>query len=100
MDGEQLGLSARDLEAVRELARRAHPETVPELVTGESVATILASLEPAAAAYRRIAGEIAARESPPAAPAPPVVPAGSAPPVALDLDRLPAVEKIRRALAN
>jgi hypothetical protein len=88
-----------DLAAVRELALRAYPETVPELVTGDSVATLLSSLEPAAAAYRRIAEGVAAQAPSPATPATPTVPAGSAPPVSLDPAQLPSVEKIRRGLA-
>lgn len=88
------GLSAGELAAVREVVLRAYPETVAELVGGESVAAVLASIEPAAAAYRRIAEGIGERS-----PVVPVVPAGSAPPVAVDAERLPAVEKIRRGLA-
>ena len=87
-------LSAADLAALRELALRAYPETVPELVGGESVAALLASLEPAAAAYQRIAREVTASGPPP------TVPAGSAPPPAIDPERLPSVEKIRRGLAR
>lgn len=83
---------------VRELALRAHPDAVPELVSGSSVAEIVASLEPARAAYRRIAERVGGREA--VAPAIPNVPAGSAPPVAIDPDRLPAAEKIRRGLAR
>jgi hypothetical protein len=94
---ETQALSADDLAAVRALALRAYPETVPELVAGDNVATLLQSLQPAAAAYRRIADGISASA---ATPSVPVVPAGSAPPVTLDPDRLPSVEKIRRALAS
>lgn len=88
-------MGAEDLAAIRELALRAYPETVPELVGGESVAAILGSVEPAGAAYRRIAEGVAANAPAPVAP---VVPAGSAPAVALDPERLPSVEKIRRGL--
>jgi hypothetical protein len=90
-------LSPDDLAAVRELALRAYPETVPELVGGDSVAALLRSLEPATAAYRRIAEGVTANA--PSAPLP-TVPAGSAPPVAIDAERLPSVEKIRRGLAT
>jgi hypothetical protein len=93
-------LSADELVAVRDLVLRAYPETVPELVAGDSVATLLRSLEPAAAAYQRIAQNVAARVPPPAAPAVPTVPAGSAPPLTIDPDQLPSVEKIRRALTT
>lgn len=91
-------MTGEELAAIRELALRAYPETVPELVGGESVAALLGSLEPAAAAYRRIAQGVAARTPAPATPAVPTVPAGSTPPVAIDPERLPPVEKIRRAL--
>ena len=95
---ESASLSVEDLAAVRALALRAYPETVPELVGGESVAALLRSLEPAAAAYRRIADGVAAQA--PATAAPPPVPAGSASPITVDPDRLPSVEKIRRGLAS
>jgi hypothetical protein len=98
-NSEGIRLSAEELAAVRELALRAYPETVPELVGGESVSALLGSLEPAAAAYRRIADGVAA-QAPASAPIAPAVPAGSAPPVAIDPDRLPSVEKIRRGLAS
>jgi hypothetical protein len=94
-DGASAGSSGSDLAAVRELALRAYPETVPELVGGDTVEAIMGSIEPAAAAYRRIAEGVVANA--PAAVAP-VVPAGSAPAVAFDPERLPSVEKIRRGL--
>jgi hypothetical protein len=83
-----------NLDAVRELVLRAHPEVVPELIGGETIEALLASVEPAEAAWRRLAERI---ERPPAAPA---VPAGGARPAAVDPDRLPASEKIRRGLAR
>jgi hypothetical protein len=86
------GLSPEALAAVRELALRAYPETVPELVGGQSVEEVVQSVEAASAAYRRIAEGIGAR--PPIVP----VPAGSAPPVTIDAEHLPSVEKIRRGL--
>ena len=88
---------ATDLAAVRELVLRAHPDVVPELVAGESVEALLASVEPAQAAYRRIAERI-----PQPDPSPPVpsVPAGGDRPAPVDPDRLPAGEKIRRGLAH
>ena len=89
-------LSAEELAAIRALALRAYPETVPELVAGGDLASLLGSLEPAQEAYRRIADGVAAQVPSPV----PTVPAGSAPPVAIDPEQLPPVEKIRRALAN
>ena len=86
-----------ELAAVREVVLRAHPDVVPELVSGSTVAEVLASVEPARAAYARIAERLT-----PAAPAPsvPAIPAGGAGPVPLDPDRLPAPEKIRRGLTT
>lgn len=82
-----------DLAAVRELVLRAHPDVVPELVTGVTIAGLLASVEPAREAYARLAASITdARVQAP-------VPAGGGAPIAVDPDRLPAAEKIRRGLA-
>ncbi len=100
------GGTQQDLAAVRELALRAHPDTVPELVGGATVAEIVASLEPARAAYRRAAehaggsaGGTNARPITAGARVPPV-PAGDAPRAVVDPDQLSAAEKIRRGLAE
>ena len=89
-----------ELELVREVVLRAHPDVVPELVTGGSVAELLASVEPARAAYARIvearpASEAAAAVAVPNVP--PVVPAGAAT-SAVDPATLPAQELIRRGI--
>ncbi len=95
-----------DLAAVRDLALRAHPDTVPELVGGATVAEIVASLEPARAAYRRVAeragGSAVGTSGTPITVANrlPPVPAGDAPRSVVDPDRLSAGEKIRRGLAE
>jgi len=86
-----------ELAAVREVVLRAHPDVVPELVRGATVAEVLASVEPARAAYARVAEWLAPSATPPSIPA---MPAGGAGPVPLDPDRLPAPEKIRRGLAS
>jgi hypothetical protein len=86
-------LSTEDLETVRALILRAHPDVVPELVVGTTVAELNASVEPARTAYERIA----ARQSP-ATGNPPAVPAGGATAV-IDPATLPTTEKIRRGLA-
>jgi len=106
MDGEVVpageeaaGMTEEELAAVRELALRAHPDAVPELVGGGSVAEVVASLEPARAAYRRVAEAVGAA-APASAPVAPAVPAGAAPALAVDVDGLPAAEKIRRGLAG
>lgn len=82
------------LDAIRQLVLRAHPDVVPELIAGESVETLLASVGPAREAYQRLASRIGA---PPAVPA---VPAGGDRPAVIDPDRLPSSEKIRRGLAR
>jgi hypothetical protein len=84
-----------DLGAVRELVLRAHPDVVPELVSGGTVAEMLASVEPARAAYARLAGQV--REAMPA-PEPVSVPAGGGSVLPVDPALLPPAEKIRRGL--
>lgn len=86
-------LPDEDLEAVRELVLRAHPDVVPELVCGASVAGLLASVEPARSAYARLAQALAD-----AAPPPVPVPAGGGTPFTIDPEKIPAAEKIRRGL--
>ena len=90
-------IGAEELATVRELALRAHPDVVPELVGGSSVAEIVASVEPARAAYQRVAGAVSSRVTVTEVPS---VPAGNAPAMAVDPDLLPAAEKIRRGLAS
>lgn len=80
-----------DLDAVRELVLRAHPDVVPEMIAGASIDALLASVEPARAAWQRIA-----EQTNPA----PAVPAGGHPASAVDPDRLSASERIRRGLAR
>jgi hypothetical protein len=50
-----------DLDKVRELVLKAHPDVVPDLVAGSSVDELIASVEPARTAYQRIADRV--RES-------------------------------------
>jgi hypothetical protein len=46
---------AVDLGQVRDLVLAAHPDVVPEMVAGDSFEAIMASVEPAKAAFARIA---------------------------------------------
>ena len=85
------------LEAVRALVLRAHRDVVPELIGGDSIATLLASVEPARAAYARLAEGFAGAQS--AAQGARSVPAGGGQPLPVDPAQLPAAEKIRRGLA-
>ena len=86
--------TAEDLAAVRTVVLAAHPDAVPELVRGETVADLLASVGPAREAFARIAATV--RE--PGASTIPTVPAGSSPALPPDPDLIPATEKIKRAL--
>lgn len=83
-----------DLDAIRDLVLRAHPDVVPELIGGDTVEALLASVEPARVAWQRLADRIGAPVTVPP------VPAGGEPPVAIDPDRLSTGEKIRRGLAR
>jgi hypothetical protein len=96
--GEPAGATG-DLDAIRALVVRAHPDIVPELVTGNTVADLLASVEPARAAWTRLAEQLNERSTAPAV-VDTSVPAGGGSPMAIDPDRMPASEKIRRGLAT
>jgi len=80
---------------VRELARRAYPDAVAELIDGADAEAIAASIEPARAAFARLKEQLAAEQ--PVGTAPVKVPAGGQAP-AIDPDRLPASEKIKRGI--
>src|SRR5688572_4672970 len=75
-----------ELGKVRELVLMAHPDVVPDLVRGDSVDELIASVEPARTAYQRIAErveksrsrEVEESRSRELAEQPPVVPAGGA----------------------
>ena len=81
-----------ELALVREVVLRAHPDVVPELISGGTVAELLASVDPARAAYARIV-----EQRPVAVETPPAVPAGAAT-SAIDPSTLPAQELIRRGV--
>ena len=50
-----------DLAKVRELVLKAHPDIVPDLITGASIDELIASVEPARGAYQRIAEQVRSR---------------------------------------
>lgn len=86
-----------DIPAVRALILAAYPDVVPDMVTGATVADLLASVEAARAAYSAVAARLVpAAGAPPAAPPP--IPAGGGATLPIDPERLPASEKIRRGL--
>ncbi len=86
-----------DVDAVRAVVLSAYPDCVPELVQGATVAELLASVEPARAAYARVAAVVTDRSEPPATAGPPVVPAGGGSAV-VDPGALPPAEKVRRGI--
>ena len=67
-DVEQL--RAESIAIVRDLILKGHPDLVPDLVRGETLAELMDSVEPARAAYQRIAESVRTLV--------PVVPAGGA----------------------
>lgn len=81
------------LASVRDLVLRAHSELVPELVHGESLVDLLASIEPARQAYADLMDRLGKD-----APVTAAVPAGGTAPAPVDLERLPTAEKLRRGL--
>jgi hypothetical protein len=93
VENEAVGFDAVGL--VRELARRAYPDAVAELIDGADAEAIAASIEPARAAFARLKEQLATEHTD---TAPVKVPAGGQA-AAIDPDRLPASEKIRRGIA-
>lgn len=87
-----------ELDAMRAVVLAAYPDSVPELIRGETVPELLASIEPARAAYARVAESVAVNVEP-AIVAAPVVPAGGASAV-IDPGALPAAEKVRRGISG
>lgn len=53
------GLTAEQLRQLREVLVAANPGAVPELIAGETFEALLASVEPARAAFARIKGRAA-----------------------------------------
>ena len=95
------GGDATAVERVRDLVLQAHPDVVPDLVRGDSLDALLASVEPARTAYQQIAERVRGTgdgRSTTAILTPPAVPAGGTR-AALDPASLSPVTKIARALA-
>lgn len=80
--------ASSDLDQVRNLILASHTDLVPELVQGDSITNLVASIQPARAAFIRVIESV-----------PVTIPAGGNTPVVLDTDSLPTSEKIRRGLA-
>ena len=79
-----------DIDQVRELILASRNDIVPELVQGESVSDLVASIDQARRAFSRIVDS---------QPKPVKIPAGGNTPVTLDINELPTSEKLRRGLA-
>ena len=93
MDAEKSG-SENDLALVKDLARKAYADAIPELIDGDSVAAIMGSVDSARAAYARVFAEVEGQQAEQRS-RPPAVPAGGSKQTAVDVDRLPASEKLR-----
>ncbi len=52
-------VAVAELDAVRQVVLAAYPDSVPELIQGATVPALLASIEPARAAYARVAESVA-----------------------------------------
>ena len=96
-----------DISALRDKIAAMTPNIIPELLTGNSIAELTASLESSRAIFERYMGtpaapaavevtQVTATKDP--EPAPPAVPSGGAS-FTDDIDKLPATELIRRGLA-
>lgn len=92
---------ADDLSLVRDLVIKAHSDVVPELIFGDSVASIIASIGPSQAAYSKLMAKIQAASEPEAFRSNvPHVPSGSTLSAPIDLDRLTTAEKLRRGVQD
>lgn len=81
----------------REVVLTSSPELPPELVSGDSIAAIDASIEAAREVVARVRDRLTAAATP---PAPAGIPAGSPPRRQPDLADLSAAEKIRYGLGS
>jgi len=89
-------LATADVTRLRDLVIRAHPDAVPELITGVTLDELEASLATARDVHSRYTS---ATPTTTAAPQPPPVPAGGAPAPVVDYAALSPAAKIARGLA-
>ena len=88
-------LRSESIAIVRDLILKGNPDLVPDLVRGETLTELMDSVEPAKAAYQRIAESIRAETRTTA----PIVPAGgAASPIAIE--DLSGDALIKRGLAS
>ena len=95
METDEAVIETDEIGALREVLRQAHPDAVGELIAGETIAELLASLAPAREAYGRLVARLEQQEA--RAPQVPHVPAWGTS-VAIDLDGLTADGLIKRGL--
>ena len=86
-----VAVARNDLAHVRELILASHTDIVPDLIQGESVTELVASIDRAKSAFASVIE---------AQPQPVHIPAGGNTPITIDIDALPTSEKIRRGLAQ
>ena len=89
--GDVERLRAESIAIVRDLILKGNPDLVPDLVRGETLAELMDSVEPARAAYQRIAESVR--------PVVPVVPAGGAG-TTVAIEELSADGLIKRGMAQ
>ena len=108
-EGPPAAVDSTELGRVRALVLQAHPDVVPDLVRGDTLDELLASVEPARSAYQQVAEQVRSRNgtaqepaagaAPTTTPAPPTVPAGGTATV-VDPATLSPTTKIAQALAE
>ena len=91
---------AIDLTAVRNLILRAHPDVIPELVAGANFDEMLSSVEPARAAYQRVAEsvQLGATDATTEVTAPKIPAGGGQRQLSINLDQLSPAAKISEGL--
>lgn len=83
---EPVAMPTEDIDAVRGLILELHPAIVPELISGDSVQTLIASIARAHEAYSNVLSHVQ-------------FPAGGNPQIEFDANSISTDEKIRRGLA-
>ncbi len=97
METEEAVIEVDEIATLRAVLREAHPDAVEELIAGETIAELLASLAPAREAYGRLIARLERQEGKP--PQAPQVPAGGTS-AKVDLDSLTADGLIKRGVAE
>jgi hypothetical protein len=85
-------LSADERQTLRATLAEAHPDTIPQLIDGETVGEMVASLTTAKAAYQRAVEQANA--------AAPVAAGGGGRPISVDVSKLSPLAKISLGLTE